>query len=397
MSRILFAWEFGAGMGHLGYFLPVAIELRRRGHEVRFVVTQTGQAARLLSRFDFSWFQAPTRPEQAGLASHPPLSYADIMWRFGYHDRDDLNGLVTAWREILKLANTDLLIADHSPTALLAARTLQLPVMLYGSGFFIPPRQTPLPNMRPWLPISDMQLRDIEGKVLSSLNHILAIHGCPRLNALSELFDVAEDTILSFPELDHYEQRGPAKYWGAIPSAGTGARPEWPDLPGPRIFAYLRPEISHLTPLLEALHVLRLPTLAYCPGIEQDILLRNAAPHLHFSAEMLDMQTLATEAHVIVSYAAYASVLSFLLAGKPAFSLPFHLEQFLFARRIEEMGAGLLVDPEKPADDLAKKLQRVIFDPFFVGNAQAFARKYAAFSQEVVINNLVRRIEELCP
>jgi UDP:flavonoid glycosyltransferase YjiC (YdhE family) len=136
--------------------------------------------------------------------------------------------------------------------------------------------------------------------------------------------------------------------------------------------------------------------VAYCPGVDQGLLQRHAAPHLRFSAEMLDMQTLATEAHVIVSYAAYASVLSFLLAGKPAFSLPFHLEQFLFARRIEMMGAGLLVDPEKLAIDLPQKLQRIIFDPLFAANAQAFAQKYAAFSQEAVVGNIVRRIEEIC-
>lgn len=395
MSRILFAWEFGAGMGHLGYFLPVAIELRQRGHEVRFVVTQTGQAARLLSRFDFSWFQAPTRAEQVGVAAHPPLSYADIMLRFGYHDRDDLNGLVTAWREILKLARTDLLIADHSPTALLAARTLQLPTMLYGSGFFIPPRQTPLPNMRPWMPLPEQQLWNIESKVLDTVNHILATHRRPRLDRLSALFEVEEDAILSFPELDHYECRGDARYWGVIPSAGAGVQPQWPDVPGPRIFAYLRPEVVHLLPLLEALYLLRLPTVAYCPGIDQNLLQRHAALHLHFSTEMLDMRSLTAEAHVIVSYAAYASVLSFLLAGKPAFSLPFHLEQYLFARRIEMLGAGLLMDPEKPPVDLALKLQRVVQDAFFARNAQAFARKYAAFSQKTVVGNIVRRIEEL--
>jgi hypothetical protein len=66
------------------------------------------------------------------------------------------------------------------------------------------------------------------------------------------------------------------------------------------------------------------------------------------------------------------------------------------ARRVEQLGAGLLMDPEKPASDLPQKLQQVVFDPFFAGNAQAFARKYAAFPQEVVVANLVRRIEEIC-
>jgi UDP:flavonoid glycosyltransferase YjiC (YdhE family) len=380
----------------MGYFLPVAVALRERGHDVHFVVTQTGQAARLLVKAQFSWMQAPTSAEQPTQNGHPPLSYADIMLRFGYHNCDDLNGLVTGWREIFKLTQTDLLIADHSPTALLAARSLTLPSMLYGSGFFIPPKQTPLPNMRPWIAIPDNKLAAIEAIVLNNINQVLTLHGQPSLLVLAELFEVAEDTILSFPELDHYPHRGPAKYWGVIPGAGHGVIPEWPAMPGQRVFAYLRPEVRHLEATLIALQELGLPTVVYCPGLTEDIKERFSAPFIHFSVSMLDMATITREADAVVSYAAYASTVSFLLSGKPTLMLPFHLEQFLFARRVEQMGAGLLVDPEQPATDLLQKLRRVLFDPLFAGNAQAFARKYAAFPQEVVVANLVRRIEELC-
>ena len=86
---------------------------------------------------------------------------------------------------------------------------------------------------------------------------------------------------------------------------------------------------------------------------------------------------------------------SFLLKGKPLLLLPGHLEQFLLARRIEEMGAGLLVNPEQPPVDLELKLRRILFEADFSLNAQAFARKYENFPQDTVIAHLVRRIEDI--
>jgi hypothetical protein len=39
--------------------------------------------------------------------------------------------------------------------------------------------------------------------------------------------------------------------------------------------------------------------------------------------------------------------------------------------------------------------RRVLFEPEFSLNAQAFARKYANFPQDTVIANLIRRIDEI--
>lgn len=40
-------------------------------------------------------------------------------------------------------------------------------------------------------------------------------------------------------------------------------------------------------------------------------------------------------------------------------------------------------------------LARVLSDPVFRDNAQAFARKYANFDQAAVLGHIVRRIEEI--
>ncbi|MDO8340740.1 MAG: hypothetical protein Q7T59_02095, partial [Candidatus Woesebacteria bacterium] len=209
MARIAYAWEFGAHLGHIGAFLPMARALRERGHDIDWIVAQVSSAARLLDKEGFTWLQAPVIAEAR--REGPPLTYTDILLRFGYANPSDLLGLVVGWRELLRLAGSQLVMADHAPTALLAARTLRLPVVLFSSGFCIPPRQYPMPNMRPWIPLPPERLLAIEQEALVTINAVLAHFGQPPLTAVWQLFDVAEDTLQGFPELDHYAERGAAR------------------------------------------------------------------------------------------------------------------------------------------------------------------------------------------
>jgi UDP:flavonoid glycosyltransferase YjiC (YdhE family) len=393
MSKLLYAWEFGANFGHIGAFLPLARGLQQRGHDVRWAVSQTGPAARLLAREGFTWLQAPIAQElqRAG----PPLSYNDILLRFGYANREDLLGLVVAWRELLRLTGVRAVLADHAPTAILAARTLGIPVVLFCTGFFAPPRQRPLPSLRPWQALPPGQLDALENQALASINAVLGRFGQAPFDAVAQLFDVAEDTLLGFPELDHYADRGPARYWGNLPDAGVGDAPAWPKLPGKRIFGYLRTGTRHHETALAALHALGEPAIVFFPDAPPGLLERYAAPHLVFSATPLALAQTASEADAAVTYASMATATSFLLKGKALLLLPGHLEQFLLARRVEEMGAGLMVNPEQPPVDLELKLRRVLYDADFALNAQAFARKYSNFPQDAVTTHLVSRIEEI--
>lgn len=393
MSKLIYAWEFGANLGHVGSFLPLARALRERGHEVRWALSQTGSATRLLAPEGYTWLQAPSCPEapRAG----PPLSYNDILLRFGYANGADLLGLVIAWRDLMRSTGAQAVLADHAPTAILAARTLEIPVVLFSSAFCVPPRQRPLPSLRPWLAPPLGQLDALEDQTLASINAVLGHFGQAPLGAVAQLFDVAEDTLLGFPELDHYADRGPARYWGNLPDAGLGDAPAWPKRPGKRIFGYLRSATRHHEAALAALHALGEPAVVFFPDAPQGLLERYAAPHLAFSASPLDLAQTAREADAAVTYASISTATSFLLRGKPLLLLPGHLEQFLLARRVEEMGAGLLVNPEQPAADLEVKLRRILYDADFALNAQAFARKYANFPQDTVTANLVRRIEQI--
>lgn len=395
MANIFYAWEFGANLGHIGAFLPLARSLRTRGHHVHWALASSTSAGRMLIREGFNWLQAPVCPEQP--RQGPPLSYADILLRFGYANSADLIGLVVAWRELMKLTSARLVLSDHAPTAILAARTLGIPTLTFSHGFCVPPPRSPTPNMRPWLNVEPKSLVDIDKIALRAINDVLAHFDCMPLAHVAELFSVEETSLMTFPELDHYaEARGPATYWGSLLSSVDGETPVWPDIPGPRLFAYVRPETRHAGAMLEALRRTGHASLVVFPGIPDGMLATFHGANVNIVTTPVDTHALLQNANIAITYGGHGLTTAFLLAGKPVLLLPGNLEQFLLARRIEQMGAGLLVDPEKPATDLQDKLQRIISDPLFAGNAQAFARKYAAFPQEVVIANLVRRIEEIC-
>lgn len=323
------------------------------------------------------------------------MTYADIVLRFGYAEPRALFGLVGGWREAMRLTGARLVLADHAPTALLSARSMGLPVMLFSNGFTAPPRRSPLPNMRPWAPLPERTLKQLDATALVAINQVLTRYHCAPMARLADLFDVAEEALVTFPELDHYADRGPARYWGSLPSAGTGHRVAWPPGRTPRLFAYLRPESPHLEAVLAALLDLGQSTVVYFPNMPRAMASRFVAAHLHFLDRPADIEQMTREADAAITYASLATTTAFLLAGKPLLMLPGHLEQFLVARRVEEMGAGRMVNPEQPAGDLRGVIADLINRPSWCANARAFAAKYAAFDQRAVIGNLVRRIAEL--
>ena len=251
--------------------------------------------------------------------------------------------------------------------------------------------------MRPWLQVDLRKLIAAEELALASINSVLSRFGQPALSGISDLFGVEEPSLMTFPELDHYaHSRGPATYWGCLLSSISGANPSWPPGIGPRVFGYLRSEIRHAESVLSALGHAGYPSLVVFPDISDDMRAKHHYANLRISSEPIETSRVLDEADLAITYGGHGLTAAFLLAGKPLLLLPGQLEQYLLARRIEEIGAGLLVDPEQPATDLPFKLQRLAVDPLFAANAQAFARKYAAFPQEVVVANLVRRIEEIC-
>ena len=393
MSQVVYAWELGANLGHMGAFLPLARELRAHGHTVHWAVARPHEATRLLKGEGFAWMQAPGVPDQ--FPGRTPENYAAILLHYGYANPDVLYGLVVAWRELIRLSGAQVVLADHAPTAILAARTLGVPVMLYGNGFTVPPPQAPTPGMRPWLTQDPAVLQARDNAALRAINAVLAEWQLAPLKRVADLFDVAETGLLSFPELDHYGARPGGRYWGAL-SASNGVEPQWPPGAGPKVFAYVRPQGAHHETVLTQLAGLGHPVLVYAPGLSTHDQQRWAGPALRFCQAPVDIHLAAQQAALGVLWAGGGvTALAFLRAGTPLLVLPDQLESYLQGLRIQAMGAGLVWDLARSTEELPSLLARLLGEPGFKASASAFAAAYQHVEPQAILTRMRLRVESL--
>jgi UDP:flavonoid glycosyltransferase YjiC (YdhE family) len=278
---------------------------------------------------------------------------------------------------------------------MLAAGGLGIPTATLETGFSGPPRTRPLPPMRWWAPDSATRLHDSEARVLRTVNAVRAEIGGPPCEGVADLLGADEQFLCSFPELDHYPQRPPgARYVGSVFSLDTGIEPPWPAAGGPRVFAYVNAGFSHLEPLLQALTGLRGAALVHSPGIAPAIAARHRGPHLAIVAEPVNMRSVRADCDAAVCHGP-GTAAAVLLGGRPLLLLPTQLEQYMAARRIEDLGAGIVISPEVAPTDYAATLRRLLTDPDLRRAAERFAERHAGLEQSTQFRSMAERCEAL--
>ena len=110
------------------------------------------QAEQVLAGLGVDYLQAPLRERGDPDPIPLPRTFAQLLFNTGFGRLDRLRPLASAWRSLLELVRPELIVFDHSPTAMLAARGLPAKKALIGTGFFCPPDEYPMSDMRPWLP-----------------------------------------------------------------------------------------------------------------------------------------------------------------------------------------------------------------------------------------------------
>jgi hypothetical protein len=135
-------------------------------------------------------------------------TFADLLLNIGFGDGNALLAHLAAWRSLFELVRPDVLVCDHSPTALLAAKTCPLTPTLspeereqvgeslrdslagfgetglrgrrrpfaiatVGTGFFTPPDEAPLRLLRPVPEDQLPAVRARETSLLEIMNSIL--------------------------------------------------------------------------------------------------------------------------------------------------------------------------------------------------------------------------------
>lgn len=391
MSRVLLTWEMGSNLGHLSRLLPLALRLRDHGHHVLVAVRDVTLAGPVLAPVGIPFVQAPLPTFLVRVSEHP-ASYADLLRMQGWGDTVQLGVCLRAWLQLLKSYGPQLVVVDHSPTALLAVRCAGIPATMIATGFELPPALQPLPPFPGFSGATAAGAAAAESQVIEAVNQVMAELYTPRVNALRDLFQVEQRWLTTFPELDHYGARPDERYVGPIGQQQRGEPMDWP-AGARRVFAYLRRGTPGLPDIVLALGGFDAAVICWAPGVERRVLEPLRHCRVSTSPIPVELEKLRDEADLCVSYAPAGTVTSTLLKSVPQLLAPVHIEAQMTAHRVECMGAGLTLRGRQDAKSIGGKLHHLLIRPEFKARAHAFARRHEDFDAAGAADEIVDQIE----
>ena len=386
MSRVLLAWELGGGFGHLARLAPIGAELKARGHACAYALRFLGSAEAYMDPALGPRYQAPVRVGPARNPVRTQTSYASLLHNIGFDNPDELAGRIRAWRDLMRILRTEALVADHSPIALIAARSLGIKAMNAGNGFSVPPLSQPFPSFRPRMKISQEVLSKNEDAVLAELNTALKKLRIKPYKALQEIFQGVTPALLSYGELDHYQGKRQEQNLGRPPES-NGAAPQWPTGRGPKLFAHVRGHSTGNQALLLGLSRMSCRVLIRAESLSAEQLQPFARPGLDITDAMLDFSQIAKDCDAYVGTGSHGLCAEMLLQGKPGLLLPQNHEQRLLAMRLVQAGAALM--PAATDADLAPLLDQLFEDDRLREAATRIAKGHARQDRTQIIPELL--------
>lgn len=373
--NVLAAWELGGNWGHVARDLPVLRRLQAMGHEVRYVVRDTTSAPALSASIGIPCAAAPAgavpRRMPRGLAGFGAVLFAD-----GFGDAAMLEGRLSGWMRLFAEHETDVVVSDYAPSALLAAHAAGIPSVAVGSGFEIPPDTAELPSFLTDADRDAPARRFSGGLVLFNVNRVLRGHGATPLQRLAQVFQGTRNVLTTVAELDHCGARADATYAGPLQDLPGGLAASWKTT-RPRVLVYLRGMGPIVDKVLQALDEIGAEVIAVLPDVARR---PDVRAETQVFRKPVRSDGLVDQADLVIASGS-GTVTAALLAGVPVLVLPANAEQAMLARRVTQTGAGISVDGGTAAT-VPDAVHRLLSDASFRTGARALAAKYASLGTE---------------
>jgi len=397
--RILFGWEFGAGLGHINRIKPIARAFRERGAEIFLALQESERAdafwnastGRLPDGYHLlpipNW-RMPTDPKARQVPTH---SFADVLTLIGYGNELGFAARLEAWRGLLAAVRPDLVIGDFSPTLNIAARG-HAPSLTIGNGYTMPPGGRGMPPIRPWQAKLEAFSIDHEARLLEIINKVLRLRGEEKLDFLSDAFHGDRSFPLTLPLVDPYAK---SRSEQTLPpfNMPTGIRP----LPLDQrvkdgVFFYMPYSHPCLRPVLDALKQSKLDVRAYISGLSPQQAAQYSTSSFQVSPTPLPFNEIMPKARLLVHHGGLSTAVAGAMAGTPQAIIPWNLEHLVTARGIETLGASQVVNnPEKefPGKALAQLFVRMARDTELAGKAISAAGTVDPGDTETALRTIV--------
>lgn len=334
MKTILFAWELGRGMGHVASLSRLAA--RFKPHDVRMVaVVKDLASARILESSGLKILQAPSWPQDrytpAERAAASSATMNDILAWAGLANEQAVRALLGEWDRILETVKPDLVVAEFSPIASLAARG-RFPLLIVGNGYTLPPSE-----MKRFPPLHrNAPPRSNEEETLATVNRVLRSTGRSPLEQLPQLFAADARLVETFALLDPYNLQRLEPADGPVFEGPPIARRQ----DAQDIFVYLSRGVGFHAGIVEALVPFASRLCIHAPELtsEQstDLVHRGARVH----ANPLPVRETLFSSRLVIHLGGSGLAAEAIAAGVPQFILPTHIEQQLNGAALENAGIG---------------------------------------------------------
>ena len=389
--NVMIAWELGFGLGHLARHVDLAKALVLRGHCVTFVVKDLKLGHGVLSKLGFQYIQAP-RVNRHALMDHAICSHADILDNHAMAEASTCMTLLQAWAQLYRILKTEVVVLDHAPGALFAAKCLGVKTIELGTGFYCPPAQTPYPLFRPWENLAPEDLLARETSCLAAMNPFAVQLGCGAFRTLADALKSDVPLLTSFAELDHYPQRIGGRYIGPNHGFTEGEVVDWRGNAKHKVFVYLHhwPELDQLLTQLSRFDV---EVIAYCPELTSEQRKKLSSKTLNLIERPVQMAHVLKDCDLMITNGGHGLMTACLLFGVSALVIPLYVEQRLMADCIKRAGVGLGILPNDIPARLESVLESLLTDSTYGISARKLKHKYRNFDLPKTIERLVNTVE----
>lgn len=346
-KSVLLVNELGTGFGHVSNLLKIGRALAALGYRVSCAMADLVGPAVLLRQAGFAVLQAPVWPRKGHGGT---ACYADILALIGFGNAPALTLMTAGWQDLIELVKPDLIVADHSPTAALAAFGVN-PVVMIGNGFTLPPDTVDeYPMLAP-----DAEPLVAQSRLLEIIHEVQNNRQRPAPETLPGLLSAAFRAVMSFPELDVYADIRSDNMLGSL-----DAMPIYtPRKTARSVYAYLIDYHPQLSTIADALVKVDAEVSCYVSG-GADVAAALARGGVHLLDEPADLTLALPQVSVVVSHASMGMAHAGLAAGRPQLVLPYDLEKECTARALDALGVSLSLHSPFNQGDIVRSIEQLL-------------------------------------
>lgn len=345
MSRILFAAELGGGFGHVRRLLPLARAAAARGFRPLFMVGNPGEAGAFVASAGFEVRAAPSPGRRASSTPRRgdvATTFGDVLAGAGFADRQYLLDATAAWDAELARLRPAAVVCEFSPFLNLALFGSDVPVLVVGHGFILPP-----PDLAQFPPLLNRAPLYEESKLLDIVSDVCRARARATPAVLPALLAGTSHAVTGLEILDPYRRLRARRAVGPpeIESRFCGAARQ------SEVFAYLWGAAPSTTAIVRGL---------VGSGVRGEVFVRGGTPHqrkaltgsaIRWLDRPAPIAAVLERAGVIVHHGSMLTTEEVLVAGKPQLVAPLYLEHLLTARALTELGVANVI--RSPQDSRA--------------------------------------------